>query len=197
MGEAAGATVPPAALAVGAVDGKVYAIGGLTEDGKVVKSVDIYDPVTRTWSRGPELPGAKHQGFAPSAFEVGGKLYLNGGDGPVLRLGEGGDRWDVAGKLTPRLTHRLLPGIANDLWPSAAASRGTHPAHRVHPAEQSESRLKIVKIRLSLAFTIIAPFCNSRHRTRSPLLSNRGFAGNPTDRARRFFHPIDTIRAQG
>ena len=28
------------ALAVGAIDGKVYAIGGLTEDGKVVKSVD-------------------------------------------------------------------------------------------------------------------------------------------------------------
>ena len=53
------------ALAVGAVDGKVYAIGGLTEDGKVVKSVDIYDPATRTWSRGPELPGGKRRALRP------------------------------------------------------------------------------------------------------------------------------------
>jgi N-acetylneuraminic acid mutarotase len=104
------------ALAVGAVDAKVYAIGGLTEDGKVVNSVDIYDIATRTWSHGPDLPGSKRQGFAASAFEVGGKLYVNGVDGQVLRLSGTGDRWEVAGKLaTPRLTHRLLPGIANDL----------------------------------------------------------------------------------
>ena len=91
-------------------------IGGLTEDGKVVKSVDIYDIAARTWSHGPELPGSKRQGFAASAFEVGGKLYVNGIDGQVLRLSGTGDRWEVAGKLaTPRLTHRLLPGIANDL----------------------------------------------------------------------------------
>ena len=116
MGEAPGSPVPAPALAVGAVDGKVFAIGGLTEDGKVVKSVDIYDIAARTWSRGPDLPGSKRQGFAPSAFEVGGKLYANGVDGQVLRLSGTGHRWEVAGKLaTPRLTHRLLPGIANDL----------------------------------------------------------------------------------
>ncbi len=34
----------------------------------------------------------------------------------MLRLNRQGERWEVAGKLaTPRLTHRLLPGIANDL----------------------------------------------------------------------------------
>ena len=54
------------ALAVGALGGKVYAIGGLTDDGKVVKSVDIYDPAAQPpWSHGPELPGSKRQGFAP------------------------------------------------------------------------------------------------------------------------------------
>jgi hypothetical protein len=113
------------ALAVGAVGGKIYAIGGLTEDGKVVNSVDIYDPATRTWSRGPDLPGSKRQGFAPSAFEAGGKLYACGADGQVLRLASG-DRWEVAGKLaTPRVAHRLLPGIAHDLLAVGGSSAGS------------------------------------------------------------------------
>ena len=88
LGEAAGSAVPPSALAVGAIDGKVYAIGGLTEDGKVVKAVDVYDPAALTWSRGPDLPGSKRQGFAPSAFGVDGKLYVSGVDGQVLRLSD-------------------------------------------------------------------------------------------------------------
>jgi Kelch motif len=104
------------ALTVAAIQGKVYVMGGLTEDGKVVKSVEIYDPSARTWSHGPDLPGGKLEGFAPSAFGVGDKLYLSGADGRVLRLNGAGDGWEVVGKLaTPRLTHRLLPGIANDL----------------------------------------------------------------------------------
>jgi N-acetylneuraminic acid mutarotase/uncharacterized GH25 family protein len=114
------------ALAVGAIGGKVYAIGGLTEDGKVVRSVDIYDPATKTWSRGPDLPGGKRQGFAPSAFGVRGRLYVSGVDGPVLRLGDAGDRWEVAGNLAvPRLTHRLLPGIADDLLAVGGSSAGS------------------------------------------------------------------------
>lgn len=134
------------ALAVGAVDGKVYAIGGLTEDGKVVKSVDIYDPEARTWSRGPDVPGSKRQGFAPSAFGVGGKLYVNGVDGQVLRLSGTGDRWEIAGKLAmPRLTHRLLPGIANDLLAVGGSSAGA-PIQLIESiplgdASHSQSRL--------------------------------------------------------
>ncbi len=55
------------ALAVGAVDGKVYAIGGLTEDGKVVKTVDIYDPVgpdvvARTRPARKQAPGLRGVG---------------------------------------------------------------------------------------------------------------------------------------
>ena len=114
------------ALAVGAVGGKVYAIGGLTEDGKVVQSVAIYDPATRAWSNGPDLPGGKRQGFAPSAFAVGGRLYASGFDGQVLRLGDAGDRWEAVGKLaTPRVAHRLLPGIADDLLAVGGSAAGS------------------------------------------------------------------------
>ena len=104
------------ALAVASIKGRVYVLGGLTDHGKVVKSVDLYDPPTQAWLRGPDLPGGKLQGFGPSAFGVGDRLYVCGGDGVVQRLNETGDGWEVAGKLTlPRLTHRLLPGIADDL----------------------------------------------------------------------------------
>jgi N-acetylneuraminic acid mutarotase len=104
------------ALAAGSIKGKVYVLGGLEEDGSVVKSVAIYDPTSRTWSQGPDLPGTTLQGFAPSAFGVGEKLYVSGVDGVVHRLDDAGERWVVAGRLAvPRLTHRLLPGIDNDL----------------------------------------------------------------------------------
>ncbi len=44
------------------------------------------------------------------------KLYVSGADGLLHRLSEAGDAWEVAGKLAmPRLTHRLLPGIAGDV----------------------------------------------------------------------------------
>jgi hypothetical protein len=43
----------------------------------------------------------------------------------VLRLVEAGDRWEVAGKLaTPRLAHRMLPGIAGDLMAVGGSSAG-------------------------------------------------------------------------
>jgi N-acetylneuraminic acid mutarotase len=94
----------------------VYVLGGLEEDGSVVKSVVIYDPVKKAWTQGPELPGSRLQGFAASAFSVRDKLYVSGVDGLLHRLSESGDRWEVAGKLAvPRLTHRLLPGIGGDL----------------------------------------------------------------------------------
>jgi N-acetylneuraminic acid mutarotase len=62
------------ALAVAANKGIIFVLGGLEEDGNVVKSVAIYDPASNTWTRGPELPGSKLQGFAASAFGVKDKL---------------------------------------------------------------------------------------------------------------------------
>jgi hypothetical protein len=104
------------ALAVASIKGKIYALGGLTDNGEIVKSVDLYDPATDAWSSGPDLPGSKRQGFGASAFGVGERLYVSGIDGLLHRLNEAGDGWEGAGKLAvPRLTHRLLPGIADDL----------------------------------------------------------------------------------
>ncbi len=104
------------ALAAGSAGGKLYVLGGLTDDGSVVLDVDVYDPAAKSWSKGPAIPGPKFQGFAPSAFEVGGRLYLSGVDGNVYALSGGADAWEPIGKLAvPRLTHRLLPGRSGEL----------------------------------------------------------------------------------
>ncbi|QDV33414.1 kelch repeat-containing protein [Tautonia plasticadhaerens] len=111
-------SLPPAprrALAVAAHDGKLYMVGGLTEGGGTVRDVDVFDPATGAWSGGPELPGEPIQGFAPSAFSVGGRLLASGGDGTIYRLSESGESWEaIAEQAVPRITHRLLPGTEGD-----------------------------------------------------------------------------------
>lgn len=104
------------ALAVAASGGKIYVVGGLTEDSSTVRSVDVFDTATSEWTQGPELPGASIQGFAPSAFGVDDRLYASGGDGIVYRLATSEDAWEPIGRqAVPRITHRLLPGVDRDL----------------------------------------------------------------------------------
>jgi N-acetylneuraminic acid mutarotase len=140
------------ALAAGSVKGKVYVLGGLEEDGTVVKSVAIYDPAVQKWSEGPDLPGTRFQGFAASAFGVGEKLYVSGIDGLVHRLRDAGDRWEVVSRLAvPRLTHRLLPGIDNDLLVVGGNFAGA-PVRFVEsiPLKDSRSGPKVVAWSVSL-----------------------------------------------
>lgn len=105
------------ALSVAEADGKLYVLGGLTSDSGVSRAVDIYDPATDRWSKGPELPeGTKAEGFGTAAFTVAGRLYYNGVTGPVYRLSKEGSRWEAIGQWhIPRITHRILPGIDGDL----------------------------------------------------------------------------------
>ncbi len=99
------------ALAVAAFDGRLFVLGGLDEGGKVVRRVDIYDPATDAWTRGPDLPGGRFQGFGCSAFEIDRCLVTNGADGRIYRLNDEENGWDdIAEAVVPRITHRLLPG---------------------------------------------------------------------------------------
>jgi len=97
------------ALAAASFQGRLYVLGGLTEDSETVGEIDIFDPETETWSKGPELPGGRIVGFAPSAIASEGRLFVSGGDGVVHRLAEDGSAWKRLGRLAlPRITHRLL-----------------------------------------------------------------------------------------
>jgi N-acetylneuraminic acid mutarotase len=67
-------------LATATVDGKIYAIGG-TRGGGALATVEVYDPVTNSWSTTPApMPTARY-GLATAT--VNGKIYAIGGTGTV------------------------------------------------------------------------------------------------------------------
>lgn len=102
------------ALSVAAHDGKLFAIGGMTEQGKPTTRVDFYDVASGKWFRGPDLQGEGMEGFGSSAFAVGGRLYVSTLNGNLQRLAEEGQSWEIVRELEPaRFFHRMLP-LGND-----------------------------------------------------------------------------------
>jgi N-acetylneuraminic acid mutarotase len=94
------------ALIAAVDDGKLYVIGGFTEDEEVSRKVDIFDPVAGTWAQGPELPGEDLNGFAPAACTVGGLVHVSVADGSVHRLLRSG--WEPVASVVPRIVHRAV-----------------------------------------------------------------------------------------
>jgi N-acetylneuraminic acid mutarotase len=98
------------ALAVAAYGEKIYAIGGMQQEGGPTTKVDIYEPATDKWSEGPALPGEPMEGFGCSAFATGGRLYVSTIGGNLLRLAADGKSWEQVTKLErARFFHRMLP----------------------------------------------------------------------------------------
>jgi DNA-binding CsgD family transcriptional regulator/N-acetylneuraminic acid mutarotase len=84
---------PRTGLAVVAVDGHIYAIGGVGYDGASAK-VEIYDSQADTWSTGSAKPSPA--GFVTAAL-VGDKIYVPGG------IGVGQEHLDVLEIYDPAL----------------------------------------------------------------------------------------------
>src|SRR5262245_28914027 len=68
--------VPRQELGVAAVEGRVYAIGGIGIDRQASKVVEIFDIRTGEWRLGPSLPIPMHH---PNVASVGSKIYVAGG----------------------------------------------------------------------------------------------------------------------
>ncbi|MEZ6090074.1 MAG: DUF4198 domain-containing protein [Pirellulaceae bacterium] len=111
------------ALSVAAHDGKIYAIGGMQQQGGPTTRVDLFDPTSGKWSIGPSLNGEGMDGFGSSAFATGGRLYVTTYSGKLQRLSEDGKSWQVVGELQrARFFHRLLPLSENQLVSIGGAS---------------------------------------------------------------------------
>lgn len=88
--------------------GRMYVMGGITKAGAVSADVDIYDPATSTWSKGPSLPGTQTTNFAPAAATHNGKLYVSLANGSLICLDDASNQWEDAGISSPRLAHRMV-----------------------------------------------------------------------------------------
>jgi hypothetical protein len=99
------------ALALAAIGKKLYVIGGLTPETDFSQRVDVYDLVSKSWSRGPDLPESDYNGFGASAFNVGDRLFASSQTEELLVLTEDKARWECAAQLDPqRFFHRLILG---------------------------------------------------------------------------------------
>jgi len=63
-------------LSASVVDGKIYAIGGLSDKTISIPTVEVYDPATDTWERRADMPTAR---LGLSTSVVQGRIYAIGG----------------------------------------------------------------------------------------------------------------------
>ena len=110
---------PRGALAVAVSAGKVYAVGGIGEEGNS-DAVEMYDPATNTWSIKAPLPTPRDH---LAAVFVSGHLYaiggrLNGSYSRNLAVTEVydpvHDRWSTAAPL-PTARSGIAAGVINDI----------------------------------------------------------------------------------
>lgn len=112
------------ALQTAAYRGKVYAVGGLTEDGTVSNNVAVFEPAARSWADGPDLPGDGPAGFNPAICVMDDRLFVSLGDGAVVRLSPDGREWETVGRVAPRIVHRMVPAGPGRLLLLGGAARG-------------------------------------------------------------------------
>lgn len=106
-------------LAVAAVDGLVYAIGGDTADG-VTGIVEVYDPATDTWARRTSKPRPTRN---ISAAVLDGRVYVPGGydaTDQAISVVEvydpSSDTWSEAGPLPEPVCAYALTAWRNKLY---------------------------------------------------------------------------------
>jgi hypothetical protein len=112
------------ALGAAAIGDRVFAIGGMTWENEVDKSVDILDVTKGTWSPGLALPGGTMNGFSPAACALGGLLCVSPMDGNLYQLDARMGAWSTVGKLdAKRLVHRIVSIDDKRLLVLAGASK--------------------------------------------------------------------------
>lgn len=97
------------ALIATAFHDRLWVIGGFTDSEEVSTQVDVFDPVTGRWSRGPDLPSGGVNGFAPAACVADGRLLASVADGSLLALDEQAGTWQSVARTSPRIVHRMVP----------------------------------------------------------------------------------------
>ncbi len=113
------------ALTAATYKGKVYVGGGMTPDSEIELTVNVYDPASNRWSKGPALPGPRRNGFSPAACTSADRLYFSLGNGKLVRLAAGGDAWEEVGQLKqPRIVHRMVTGTRASLVVLGGSARG-------------------------------------------------------------------------
>lgn len=111
------------ALIAAAFQDRLWVIGGFTDGEEVSTRVDVFDPVTGTWSGGPDLPSGGVNGFAPAACVADGRLLVSVADGSLLVLDGQAGGWRTVARTHPRIVHRMVPADASVILVGGAAGK--------------------------------------------------------------------------
>ncbi len=118
------------ALALAHLGNRIYAIGGMNEQGGPTTEVASFDIDSKKWAIEPKLLGRPMNGFGASVWDVGKSLIATTIDGDIQKLTEGASSWEVIGKTrNARFFHRLLPFTERQLLAVGGAnmSEGKYP----------------------------------------------------------------------
>jgi N-acetylneuraminic acid mutarotase len=97
------------ALTAAVYEGKVYVVGGMSEESVPELTVNVYDVEKNSWTSATPLPGSRRNGFAAASAAAGKYLYVSPADGSVLRLARDARSWEEVGRLKqPRIVHRMV-----------------------------------------------------------------------------------------
>lgn len=119
------------ALAAATLDGKLLVIGGIGSNRNISSRVDVFDPKTGAWSRGPDYPS---MAFGVSAVAAGASVVGSGADGKVFLLGTPDGEWvEVSSLAYARFFHRMIAEGENVTV--LGGIRGMASGHRVRPLE--------------------------------------------------------------
>jgi len=114
------------ALSVTVHQGKLYAIGGMQDEGGPTTRVDVLDLATGTWSVGPSLIGPGMEGFGNASFTVVDRLVTSTISGSVQQLNADGTAWELIGQVhQPRFFHRQLTTPNQEFLVVGGASMAT------------------------------------------------------------------------
>jgi len=118
--------------------GKIYVFGGVTSSGTFTTSVEIYDPITNTWTAGTSMPETMMDAVAKT---VGDKIYLIPTSGTPIRIYDPNSKsWS-----TGALMAFNDPSVDGDVW---SDSSGTYIVN-VTPNGASTNMLKVYAYRPS------------------------------------------------
>lgn len=99
-------------LATAVLNGKIYAIGGLNENGVSTNNVEVYNPANNTWAVAQPIPTANdHQNAAVAA----GKLYsIGGGTNRTFVYDPVGNSWSEVASMDFAHGRTAAVGVIND-----------------------------------------------------------------------------------
>jgi N-acetylneuraminic acid mutarotase len=114
------------ALTAAVFDGRIWCIGGMTEDNELSSVINVYDPVAKQWSTAPPVAETdRAKAFGCAACVTGGNLFVSPEGGKVYRIGADAKFWVECGKLAkPRYFHQLVALDATHLMAIGGTADG-------------------------------------------------------------------------